>query len=67
MASREGVKKCIPKYFVLVRSFFVFFCTSGGSFYGLVAWNEPFIHFATVKLVRGVTEMGVKISHDCKP
>ena len=43
-----------------------FSCTSRGSLYSLVAWNEPFIHFATVQLVRGATEKGEN-SPDCKP
>ena len=50
MASRKGMHIYIPKYSMAGRNcinIFIFLQI----FYGLVKWNEPVIHFATVQLV----------------
>ena len=50
MASRKCINIYILKYFMAVRKH-KHFCTSRGSLYGLVAWDEPVFHFVTVQLV----------------
>ena len=62
MASRKYINIYSLKYFMAVRNciniYIQFFCTFRGSLYDLVAFNEPFIHFATVQLIREFTKIG---------
>ena len=55
MASKKCIHIYIRKYLMAVRNciniYIPFFGTSGGSLFGLVVENEPFILFATVQLV----------------
>ena len=68
MASRNGMNICISKYFTAVRncigSTSKHFCSSRGSLYGLVKWNEPAIHFATVQLVTPIDDVFLCTSGD---